>query len=372
LSLLAVALVAFVMLGLVDGAIGVAWPSMRDVFERGVSDLGLLLAFGSVGYLTASVGYGWSHARLGTGFLLTCGAGLLGLGLLGIASAPSWLVVALSSVILGLGGGLLDTGMNAHAALAFDIRSINLLHASFGVGATLGPLAITISLTAGGAWRGGYVVLAGLQFISASLIWRRRDRWAGAEPDLSSEEPVTTRRLQVWLLLALFFLYTGVEVAIGQWAFTLLTEERGVETAVAGVWVAAYWGGLTVGRFGFGVIGGRLAASRILDASMLVALVGLGLLWVDPAGYGALGLPLAGLGLAAVFPTLVSLTPSRIGRARSTRSIGYQLAAANIGAASLPWAVGAVAEGNGLDTLVPSLFIGAVLLAIAHFVGDRF
>jgi fucose permease len=293
------------------------------------------------------------------------------LGVAGIAVAPVWAVVAGSAILLGLGGGLVDTGMNAHAALVFDVGSINLLHACYGVGATLGPVVITISLVTSGFWRGGYVAVAVLQVVSAITIWLRRARWAGVEPDLRGDEPGTRRTKVLWLHLTLFFLYTGVEVATGQWAFTLLSEGRGMGTAAAGAWVAVYWAGLTVGRLGFGVVGHRWAPTWILDGSVFVSLLGVGLLWLDPAGLGVLGLPLAGLGFAAVFPTLVSLTPARIGRLRSTRSMGFQLASANLGAAAIPWALGVIAESSGLTALGPGLFVTAALLGMGHLVTRR-
>lgn len=368
---LIIALAAFVMLGLVDGALGVAWPSMRDTFDRGLSDLGLLLFFGSTGYLLASIGYGWLHSALGTGMLLGGGSVLMAVGIAGIAGAPAWGLIAVAAIVLGLGGGLVDTGMNAHAALVFDVGSINLLHACFGVGASLGPIVVTLSLVATGVWRAGYAVLAVLQVLVAVAVWSRRSRWAGEEPDLIGDAPVAGRRHQLWLHLILFFLYTGVEVGTGQWAFTLLSEGRGMETVAAGVWVAVYWGGLTAGRLGFGVLGNRLAPSRILGGSMLMSLLGLAILWLDLFGIGVVGLPIAGLGFAAVFPTLVSLTPARIGRVRSTRSMGFQLAAANLGAAGVPWALGLLAEEGGLEVLGPGLFATALLLSVVHLISDR-
>ena len=371
LSLMLIALAAFVMLGLVDGALGVAWPSLRSAFDRSVSDLGLLIAFGSVGYLTASLSYGWLHVRTGTGPLLGSGAGLMALGLVGFALSPAWALVAIAAAGVGLGGGLVDTGMNAHAALVFDIRTINLLHASYGVGATLGPVVITVSLTTSGAWRWGYAALAGVQVVTAILVWVRRNQWVGVEDGeapFSSSESIQLRR---WLLLASFFLYTGVEVAAGQWAFTLLNEGRAMSTAAAGTWVAAYWAGLTAGRFLFGMVGHRISPSRTLDGSVLLALGGLALVWLDPGGLGQVGLPIAGLGFAAVFPTLVAVTPSRIGRDLSTSSMGYQLAAANIGAASIPWVLGLIAGSFGLETLGPGLFVTALLLMVIHLFADR-
>lgn len=371
LRLLAIALTAFVMLGLVDAAVGVAWPTLQATFDRSVSDLGLLLAMGSIGYLSTAVGYGWLHPRLGTGVLLGVGSGLLALALVGIAVAPVWIVVAASSVLLGVGGGLVDTGMNAHAALAFDIRSMNLLHACFGLGATLGPIVITVSLTTSGAWRAGYGFLAVLQVATAALVWSRRRRWASDEPDLSGEVPTISHRLRQTLLILSFIVYTGVEVAAGQWAFTILTESRGMGTASAGAWVAAYWGGLTAGRFLFGAVGDRMSPSLTLDSSVVVSILGLGVFWLDPAGLGMVGLPVAGLGLAAVFPTLVSITPTRLGRDRSTRAVGYQLAGATIGASSIPWLLGLIAAATDLEALVLGLFIASVVLGVVLIAGDR-
>lgn len=370
LGVLGVALFAFVVLGMAHESLGVAWPSMRGEFDRPISNLGLLLAFSSTGYLVASGGYGWAHRRVGTGVLLTLGSSLICLGLAGVSLARGWPLVAGAALSMGLGGGLTDTGLNAHAALSFDLRSINLLHGAYGIGATLGPLIITASLASGLLWRGGYGLVAVLQLLVLVAVWATRRNWAedlavddgrGLEPPAGS----------MWLMIVLFFLYTGVEVAAGQWAFTLLTEGRGMATGAAGIWVATYWGGLTIGRLGFGVIGNGLRASSILNGSIVTALAGLLVLWLDPGGIGFAGLPIAGLGLAAIFPTLVSLTPGRIGRERSTSSIGFQLAAASLGAATIPWALGIVAEARGVPALGPGVFVAGAVLAAVYLAGNR-
>jgi fucose permease len=370
-GILAIALTTFVMLGLADGSLGVAWPSMRGEFGRGVSELGALLAFGSVGYLTASTAYGRVHSRLGTGAAIGTGCFLMTLGLLGVGLAPVWPVVAVSTGFLGLGGGLVDSGMNAHAALQFDVRSINLLHASYGVGATLGPVLITISLTTGAQWRGGYIFLALSQVGIALAVWNSRSRWTSRPDHPDERQQVTVRRRRVVLMLSLFFVYTGAEVGVGQWAYTLLSEGRGMSTAVAGTWVAAYWGGLTAGRLLVSAFGGRATPSRTLNGSVALALLGVGFFWWNPAGVGFAALPLAGIGFAAIFPTLISLTPARIGRDRSTRMVGYQLAAANLGVATIPWALGLLAQAYGLAVLGPGLLGATMALAILNLWADR-
>src|SRR2546423_10003084 len=52
--IVALAFIAFVSLGLPDGVLGVAWPSVRGTFGQPVSHLGVLLAAGTAGYLVSS------------------------------------------------------------------------------------------------------------------------------------------------------------------------------------------------------------------------------------------------------------------------------------------------------------------------------
>lgn len=365
-----VAFIAFVLLGAVDASLGVAWPSISDAFGRSISDLGILIFAGGVGYLTAAAAFGRLHDRFGTGTLLVAGASLSVVGLAGLAGAPGWWAVAIAPLFIGLGGGLVDTGMNAHAALAFDARAMNLLHGCFGVGATLGPIIITASLTVSGEWRAGYGVLMFAQIAVAGALWLMRRRWvAGSNADLA--EVQSRRRRRSALLIAIFFLYAGVEFGTGYWAFTLLTEARGIATAVAGGWVAAFWAGLTIGRFGAGAVGNRIRPASMLVGGSVLSLFGLGWLWLDPGGIGVVGLPIAGLGLAPIFPTLVSVTPHRLGQDRSTHAIGYQLSAATIGGTILPWVTGVIAEARGLDVLAWCLFALALLLTLVIMINER-
>jgi hypothetical protein len=50
--------------------------------------------------------------------------------------------------------------------------------------------------------------------------------------------------------------------------------------------------------------------------------------------------------------------------------MGYQLAAANLGAAVLPWTLGLVAQARGLEALGPGLFVVGVLLATVHLLAE--
>ena len=175
----------------------------------------------------------------------------------------------------------------------------------------------------------------------------------------------TLRRPRVWLNVALFFVYTGLEVSAGQWTYSLLTEGRGVAPAAAGAWIASYWTGLTAGRIVSGAAARRFAASTVLRAATLGAVASTLLLWRDPGmGFGLLALAALGCCLAPIYPLLIAETPRRIGAEHAAAAIGFQVAAAYLGTAAIPGATGVFATARGLGVIAPCLVVTALLLLV--------
>jgi fucose permease len=370
--ILIIAFVAFVALGMPKAAFGVAWPSVATDLAAPIAQLGLFIALHVGGYFLGSVVSGRLSHRIGNGPMLAMAAAALTLGLIGYAIAPSQLALGLSAIVLGVGGGLLDAGINAHVALHYGARAMGFLHASFGIGATLGPLIMTLTLQLDGSWRIGFILLVILQAGITIAIWRTSDDW-----DTSPEEPgqrprlTSDQRTTAAMALLVFVLYGGVEVATGSWAFTLFTEGRGMSETTAGLAVTGFWAGLTVSRLILGAVGDRVAPNAVLRASASGALVGAVLMWWNPtAAIGAFGLVFAGFTLGPVFPLQMLLTAPRFGPAATPPMAGYQLAGATVGAAAIPGLIGVLVAANGLEMVGPvvvattaGLLIITVLLA---------
>ncbi|MFY1683999.1 MFS transporter [Micromonospora sp. WMMD730] len=185
-SLLLLAYLAFVSLGLPDGLLGVGWPSISTEFGVPTGAVGLVLTAGTIGYLTSSVLAGFTLARLGVGRLLAGSTLLASLALTGYANAPALTVLIGCALVLGLGSGAIDSGLNAYAAGAFGPRHMNWMHAFFGLGVAIGPLVMTAMLSTGAGWRWGYAVTAAAQLALATAfaltVGAWRDRTAGPPP----------------------------------------------------------------------------------------------------------------------------------------------------------------------------------------------
>ncbi len=374
--LLGLSYIGFVSLGLPDGLLGVAWPSIRARFGLELDALGPLLAAITAGYVFASFSSGRLLARMNLGALLAASCFATATSLIGYALAPAWLVLVGFGLLAGLGAGAIDAALNTYVATNHSARTLNWLHACWGIGAASGPAIMTAVLMAGDPWQRGYLGVAVGQIALAFCFLATRGQWpaVASSAAATAHEPVgaasireTLRVRATRLGMLAFFLYAGVEQSAGAWAYTFLTEARGVSVAAAGTWVTLYWTALTAGRVLFGLV----ADSARLDAMLrcaLVAMVGAAALLAFDPFPAASPIGLVGLGFACgpIFPSLIAATPRRLGAPHAANAVGFQIAAAGCGQALIPWLVGAIAERSTLMVLGPLLLAFAIALIGAH------
>ena len=370
-------LVTFVTLGLPAGAIGVAWPYVRASFDAPLAGLGLILVSFTLAYFLGSAVSGPLTGRLGTSRLLLGGCALSTVAWLGLALAPQWWLVPLVSFLAGAGSGLIDASVNAHISLNRGVRYMGWLHASWAVGAALGPPIVVLSLAGTSSWRAAFAAM-GVAFLAVGLLIavRRRD-WVGevvvpTGPALA-EAPGTTSYGRAMLLLAgLFLVAAGLEATAGDWSYTQLTVGRAVSTGIASWGATVFWAGLAAGRVALGVVGNQLQPVRLLDAGIGVSALATLAFWLAPPLVSALiALPLLGVALSVIFPLLLSLTPSRVGAGLTAHAVGYGLAAGTIGGGGVPAGVGLALQSVGLSTFGPLLTIQAMVLALLHAISRR-
>jgi fucose permease len=369
IGLVVLAYVAFIALGMPDGLLGVAWPSIRASFSVPLDAVGLLLSAAVAGYLTSSFLSGPLIARLGIGNVLAASCAMTGAGLIGYTLAPAWWIMVLLGVVAGLGAGAIDAGLNTYVAAYFGEGLMQWLHACYGIGVTLGPIIMTIALTAQNSWRVGYIVVGSFQLALAACFALTLPIWNQKEAPIRSEEPKrltdyktplgkTLRQPRVWLSVSLFFLYVGSEVSLGTWTYTMLTESRGIQPEVAGLLVGSYWATFTVGRIVAGLYAKRVGVNLLVLGGLIAALLGAVLLWWNPANVANLiAVPLIGFAIAPIFPALISGTSQRVGMHYAANTIGMQIAAGGLGTAIIPSLVGILARQVSLEVIPVCLMV---------------
>lgn len=370
LLLLTLCYIAFISLGMPDAIISVAWPEMSREFGLPVDRLGAIMVGGVAGYMLSGFFAGRLVALIGIANLLIYSCVLTVVALIGFTLVEHWWLLPLTSMLAGLSAGAIDAGLNAYVEHHYSERLMQWLHASFGIGVTLGPLIMTGSLVYAQGWRPGFWLVALLVICMAIAFTIFRKEWSKlaelhdgtesvAQPSVTLSSSLRLSSLRLSMLA--FFLYTGMEVGIGSWAYTLLTEERNLPPEIAGFWVSLYWGSFTIGRLLAGVYADRFGALRLTLAGAGGAIIGLLLFSQSSLGEaGVLALALVGFCFAPVFPALMSSTSAIVPRIHVNNAVGMQISAAGFGAATSPLVAGLLVGMFGLES-VP-LFILAMSL----------
>jgi fucose permease len=276
-------------------------------------------------------------------------------------------------------------------ALANRNRLLNMLHGSYGIGTTIGPLVITAALLAG-SWRPGYAVLFAVELVMVGGWWlagRRlearavEDKPMGEAPtqavaaervpagSAAPERALSRSRLVVTVALGLvvFMVYTGFEVSAGQWEPSFDRGPLHMGTGPTGLATFGYWGALTLARFALAAPRRPLSQAGIVRWGCIVALGGAVLVWWRPSSVVALlGLVVIGGALAGIFPALVALTPSRVGEEMARHVIGWQIGAAGIGGSAISAAFGAIFQHYGLREFGPALVVMALVVLVGGVV----
>ena len=368
--IVALAYLAFVSLALPPSMLGVVWPSMRLSFGQPLSAVGLVPPVGVIAGLISTSLAPYIVRRIGVGRLLAIGT-FLSVASLGVSAMSTTMWQFLGGVVLGgLAAGAVDTTLNVFAARRFGPRRINMMHASYGLGAAVSPLIVTAVIVSGLSWRWSYVIVLALQLVVAvtfSVTWKR---WDVPIPERSSTSSSAAR---VWstdsaLGMAMVAVQNGIESAVAIWAFTYLTG-LGVSIALAGGLASGYWLTLVVGRVGFGSLAERIGAWKVMAVAVGLLLAASILVNVELPVPAMAAVLLFGVAAAPMYPLLVLTTAERTSPDVADRVIGFQAAASSIGSAITPGLIG-LALGYELRAFGWSLaalcVVAAFLLLLIH------
>jgi len=308
-------------------------PGVRDRVGASQAELGLALLGVAVGSLLTMPAAGWACARWGDRWVATIG-GLAGCACIPLpALAHDLPQLAGALVLIGATFGALDVAMNVQAIAverAYRRPIMPSFHGWFSAGGLVGALA---GGGLAGAAVGAQPHLAGTSAVGAAAVawaaWQRPMAASGtiAAPGSSRIGANVTSLLVVCGLIA--FCAALGEGAMADWSALYLTDTLGAGAGLAAMGYAAFAGAMALGRFAGERAIRALGAAGTLQLGCGAAALALaaGLASADAATTIA-ALAIAGLGVACVFPVVLSAAgradPGRSGPAVAfVSTIGY-------------------------------------------------
>ena len=368
--LLAVIYLAFISLGLPDGLLGSAWPTMCVDLGIPVSYAGMISTTMSVGTILSSLLSDRLTLRFGTGKVTACSVAMTALALFGFSVTKNFWVLFVWAIPYGLGAGSVDASLNNYVALHYESRHMSWLHCMWGVGATVGPYIMGYALTSGQGWNMGYRYIALIQMALTAVLFLNLPKWKNRRTDATKEETTPREPLSLPQILKIrgakevmvaFFCYCALEGTAMLWGSTYFVRQLGLDPERAASLGAMFFIGITTGRFLSGFLTMKMNDPNMIRLGQGVITLGIVMMLLPLGEYAAIaGLLLIGFGCAPIYPCIIHSTPDHFGEDNSQAIIGVQMASAYLGSLSLPPLFGLIA--NHLSVSWMPFYMGAILV----------
>ena len=354
--------------GIVMAVLGTLFglPEMRTRLRMDLAQQGSLFLLLYLGILFATLLAGPAIDVIGNKLILIGSATLVAAGMLGFAVAHSYTSSAMPALLLGCGGGGLNTSTNALISDLYHERRgpmLNVLGIFYGIGALCIPL-LAATITAHFSVRRQLLCCGGLAAACALLFLVLRFPPAATAQNFSWRETLHVARYPGVLVLAfLLFCQSGNEASIAGWTSTY-AGEAGFTARTATFILAAYWAALMTGRLAAAQLLKSISKERLVLASGIGSLLGAGLLLANRSivmlGSGVLVL---GFSYAGVFPTALAIAGDSY-RKLSGTVFGLIFGIALVGGMSFPWAVGQLSQAWGVRYGMMVPLVGAAAICV--------
>ncbi|XID96122.1 MFS transporter [Paenibacillaceae bacterium WGS1546] len=319
--LLSIVFGGFLVFGFSENIKGPAIPRMQADFSLNETQLGLLLAFNSLGYLVACSFTGALTARIGIKR-----TGILAFGSMAVSGLLMYLSVnysflSASYFLMYIGNGMLEIGLAIMAARIFTRNTgamMNLSHFFYGLSSAVAPIVASSMMgwqLFGGelGWRGMYLIMLSLSLLPVipSLMAKfPGDGEAQAERvSLStfSKDPAA------WLIVAVLSFGVVSELAVGGWLVNFLEKAYGWSTDAASGMLSVFFVFFMAARLLLGPVTDKIGYT--LSIILFSGFAGICTIAAILLGEkGAFLFAVAGIGVAPIYPTVMAILAKRYSR----------------------------------------------------------
>ena len=336
------------------------FPWLKDAFAVSYAELGLLMTIFFVVSCIVQAASGFVVDRVGPRPVLFGGLTLLGAAAFGFASSHSYAMLAVFSVVAGIGNGVFHPV--DYTLLNRKVHSSRLGHA-FSVHGITGSLgwalapAMLVPLTIAYGWRVALMCAGGLAFAVLALLWLNRAQLAldllptpTAMAATPAEHSFAFMKLPaVWMCFGFFLFYAAALSGVQLFAPEAARLLHGVPIQLAAMCLTIYMVCSAAGM----VVGGFLAADparceRIIGVGFgAAAMIALTIGFVDvpalavPVLFGMMGF---GAGIAGPSRDLIVKRASPPGS--TGRVYGVVYSGLDIGQAIAPLVFGTLMDWN--------------------------
>lgn len=354
--------------GSIAGLLGAILPGLRERAGLTLQQSGALFVALSVGLVAASLLAGPLLDTIGKKKVLCGAVALVVVALVALEYALRLPLLLALAFLLGAGGSAVVTG--AHALIA-DLNpghraaALNLLDFFFGVGAFLTPFAIVPLQRTGGIGAVLFALAALAALVLVYLLSVQMPAPARVREFSAAGSARVLASPRFWVPAALIFLYVGTEQSVWDWQVTYFMKQLQMDNIEAARVLSIFPVAIMLGRLLHNWLLRRVAAAPVLVASAAGAAACFVLILTTRDAFtAALGLFVAGLSMASVFPTTLGVLSGRFPEASGT-ALGLAITGGWLGSVVISPSFGFVAQRTDFWTAYLVVVAAATAMIVA-------
>lgn len=346
----------FLIMGAIHTYISAVMPVIRKALSLSYTDIGIIYAANSIGFLTGAIVSGLLIDSIGSKKPLLLAFLSFPFGVLLFAFAQGTLSLFAGNLIIGFSISVMEISIPPISG-KFRGKSgslLNLIHAFFALGSMLSPFVASYFISQQLPYRAFFFVIAGYTcipfFFSNVLKIHMPERKKEERKKALSGVGITLKNKYFWLICCSVFFYVGSEIGVFSWAPIFSTDKMQNSEELSSLLPSMFWIGLLIGRF--------LSARWVdkvghLKWLMLVTLIGLPITFLaqNPVNsyiFLSIFIGLSGFMHSSIFPTLQSLLVETI-----DKGLGFSLslfsAFASLGSLTAGFVIGKVSNAFGIQ-----------------------
>lgn len=349
----------FLIFGFSENVKGPAIPRMQSDFRLDETQLGILLAFNSIGYLVACSFTGLLSNRIGikwTGILA-----FLSMAISGVLMylSTNYAFLSASYFLMYIGNGMLEIGLAIMAARIFTKNTgamMNLSHFFYGLSSAIAPIIASAMMgwnLFGGefGWRGMYLAMLSLSLLP--IIPSLMAKFPGDNQEHGERVTLKsfTKDPAAWLIVAVLSFGVVSELAVGGWLVNFLEKAYGWSTEAASGMLSVFFVFFMGARLFLGPVTDKIGYT--LSIIIMSAFSGVSSFIAIVLGeQGAIWFAIAGIGIAPIYPTVMAMLAKRYPRGTDT-------------------AITFTVTLMGIASVIGNLLIGVIIDGVQSLFGDE-
>lgn len=373
--LLVLVYMIFTSVGLSTFVLGAAWPVMQNDLELPLYGAGVLSLIMSSGMIISSFLGGKIIKRIGNGKMFFISMIMTAIAVICYGVFPTFNLLCLASLPLGLGLGALNMNSNHFLSLNYKPSHMNWMHGFWGIGATIGPLIMSFYIAQNNAWKKGYVAIAMIYFILAVILFFSLPSFNQTQTKAKQEENSNKKNSfnsiikipKLKLTLVCFFCCCAIEQTIGLWGSSYLLSCKNINAENAAACLSIFFAGVTIGRFVSGIATIKLEPPILIKIGLWIEIIG-GILMILPLQvvFSMVGLILIGFGSSPIVPCMIQQTADKFGLEVSGTIVGYQIACGFLGSTIIPPIFGWIADKTTLSIFTVVILLFIIILTLSN------